>query len=68
MPKVQNKISVTVDKTNTGFSAGADKYPVYSYGNTLDEIKANITEALNLYFEYNSKPLISSSIIKIKRL
>lgn len=49
------KIKVTVEKTNTGYSAGADKYPVYTAGDSLDDIKANIVEALNLYFE-DSKP------------
>jgi len=55
------KIKVTIEKTNTGFSAGVDKYPVYTAGDSLEEIKANIIEALNLYFEYLQNPLISEN-------
>jgi len=58
-------INVTVEKTNTGFSAGADKYPVYTAGDSLDEIKSNILEALNLYFEYKGSPAISTDNIKL---
>jgi len=57
------KINVIVEKTNTGFSAGAVKFPVYTAGDTLDEIKSNMTEALNLYFDYNKKPLINEKEI-----
>ncbi len=59
------QIKVTVEKTNTGFSAGADKYPVYTAGDSLEEIKANITEALNLYFEYKAIPAITADNIKL---
>ena len=59
------QIKVTVEKTNTGFSAGADKYPVYTAGNSLEEIKSNIVEALNLHFEYNDKPTITEDGIQM---
>src|ERR1700733_12665655 len=59
------QIIVTVKKTNTGFSAGADKYPVYTAGDSLEEIKSNIAEALNLYFEYKAAPAISAGNIKL---
>lgn len=59
------QINVTVEKTNTGFSAGADKYPVYTAGDNLEEIKANIVEALNLYFEYKAAPAITADNIKL---
>ena len=45
------KIIVIVEKTESGFSAYAENYPVYTVGNNLDELKNNILEALNLYFE-----------------
>ena len=60
-----DKIKVTIEKTNTGFSAGADKYPVYTAGDSLEEIKSNMVEALNLYFDYKNKPSISSDDIKL---
>ena len=59
------QIKVTVEKTSTGFSAGAEKYPVYTAGDSLEEIKSNIVEALNLHFEYTSKPLITADSIKL---
>jgi len=49
------KIKVTVEKTNTGYSAGADKYPVYTGGDTLEEIKKNMVDALNLHFKDKKK-------------
>jgi predicted RNase H-like HicB family nuclease len=45
------KISVIVEKTNTGFSAYAEKYPVFTSGTDITELTANIIEALDFYFE-----------------
>jgi predicted RNase H-like HicB family nuclease len=45
------KIEVTVEKTKTGYSAYAKKYAVYTAGNSLEELKGNILEAISLYFE-----------------
>ncbi len=59
------QINVTVEKTNTGFSAGADKYPVYTAGDSLEEIRLNITEALNLYFDYKGAHHVSKENIKL---
>src|ERR1017187_3356968 len=59
------KIKVNIEKTNTGFSAGADKYPVYTAGDSLEEIKSNMVEALNLYFDYKHKPGITTEYIKL---
>jgi predicted RNase H-like HicB family nuclease len=59
------KIEIIVEKTNTGYSAYAEKIPVYTVGNTLEELKANILEALNLYFEDNRGPVVTESAIKI---
>lgn len=38
-----------VERTQTGYSAFALKYPVYTVGKTLGELKENILEALNLF-------------------
>jgi predicted RNase H-like HicB family nuclease len=59
------KIKVTIEKTNSGYSAGADPYPVYTAGDSFKEIKANIVEALNLYFEHNGEPPIDEDQIKL---
>lgn len=45
------KIAIIIEKTETGYSAYSENYPVYTVGSNLDELKNNILEALNLYFE-----------------
>ena len=45
------KIKMTVEKTRTGYSAFAEDFPVYTTGKDLESLKAQILEALNLYFE-----------------
>lgn len=56
------KTAIIVEKTKTGYSAYAEKYPVYTVGNTLDELKANILEALNLYFEAENKTVLEADL------
>lgn len=58
------KIEIIVEKTKTGFSAYSEKYPVYTVGKTLDELKSQIIEALNLYFEKDGK-FITDKDLKI---
>ena len=57
------KIDMIVEKTNTGYSAYAEKYPVYTVGNSLEELKTNMLEAVNLYFEKQNK-IISENDLK----
>ncbi len=38
------KIEMIVEKTKTGYSAYAEKFPVYTVGTTLNELKANMPE------------------------
>ncbi|MDQ3141419.1 MAG: type II toxin-antitoxin system HicB family antitoxin [Bacteroidota bacterium] len=49
------KIDMIVEKTKSGYSAYAEKYPVYTVGKSLEELKGNILEALNLHFEKQGK-------------
>lgn len=44
-------IKITVEKTNTGFSAFCDDYPIFTSGRTIPELIENAFEAANLYFE-----------------
>lgn len=44
-------INVTVEKTDTGYSAYAESYPVYTTGRTAAELLKNIKEAINFYLE-----------------
>ena len=56
------KIEMIVEKTKTGFSAYAKKYPVYTVGGSLEELKTNILEALNIYFEKQGKTLTENDL------
>lgn len=58
------KIEMIVEKTKTGYSAYAEKYPVYTLGTTLEELKVNMLEALNLYFKEQGK-IITEADLKI---
>lgn len=58
------KITLHVEKTETGYSAYAEDYLVYTVGNNLEELKSNIMEALNLYFE-NTTNKITLNDLKI---
>ena len=49
------KIGMIVERTKTGYSAYAEKYPLYTVGNSLIELKENMLEALNLHFEAEGK-------------
>lgn len=43
-----------VEKTETGFSAFSEDYPIFTTGRTVPELIDNAIEAANLYFEeYN---------------
>jgi hypothetical protein len=58
------KIEMIIERTNTGYSVYAHNYPVSTTGKDLIELKSNMVEALNLYFEENS-PLITENDIKV---
>ncbi len=56
------KIEMIVEKTKTGYSAYAEKYPVYTVGKTLDDLKSQIIEALNLYLEKDGKTVTEKDL------
>jgi predicted RNase H-like HicB family nuclease len=58
------KIEMIVEKSKTGYSAYAAKYPVFTVGSSLEELKTNILEALNLFFEKQGKT-VSENDLKI---
>ena len=49
------KVEIIIEVTNTGYSAYSDKYAAYTTGTTLEELKVNMLEAMNLYFEKEGK-------------
>lgn len=51
MKTTKKKIKMVVEKTETGFSAFSEEYPVYTTGRTITELIDNAYEASNLYFE-----------------
>jgi predicted RNase H-like HicB family nuclease len=51
MKTLKKKIRLTVEKTDTGFSAYSGEYPVFTTGKTFTELLDNSVEAMNLYFE-----------------
>ena len=56
------KIEMIVERTRTGYSAYAEKYAVYTTGNSLEKLKSNIVEALNLYFEKQGKTITEKDL------
>jgi predicted RNase H-like HicB family nuclease len=58
------KVEMIVEKTKTGYSAYAEKYPVYTVGKTLEELKVNILEAVNLLLEKHGK-VVTEADLKI---
>jgi predicted RNase H-like HicB family nuclease len=55
--RFMKKLKVIVEKTSTGYSAYADKYPVYSTGSDVKELKRNMAEAFEFYFEEKGEKL-----------
>ena len=56
------KIEMIVEKTKTGYSAYAEKYPVYTVGKSLDELKIQMIDALNLYFEKDGRSVTEKDL------
>jgi len=49
--KKKKKIKMTVEKTETGFSAYSDSMPIFTTGKTILELISNAFEAAQLHFE-----------------
>lgn len=56
------KIEMIIEKTKTGYSAYAEKHPVFTVGNSLEQLKYNILEALNLHFEKQGKTVTEKDL------
>ena len=54
MKTTNKKIKMIVEKTDTGFSAFSEDYPIYTTGRTIPELIDNALEAANLFFEEES--------------
>lgn len=51
MRKLHKSIKIIVEKTDTGFSAYSEEYPIFTTGRTVSELLKNALEAAQLYFE-----------------
>jgi len=51
MKTTNKKIKMIVEKTDTGFSAFTEDYPIYTTGRTIPELLNKALEAANLFFE-----------------
>lgn len=62
------KIKFIVEKTDTGYSAYAskDKYPITTVGDSMQELKANMLDAVNSYLEEEDLPEVDSSSIIVQ--
>lgn len=47
----KDKISVLIEKSNTGFSAYSESFPVYTTAGTMNDLIDYTIEAFSLYFE-----------------
>lgn len=51
-----------LEKTETGFSAFSPDYPVFTTGESMNEVLQNSVEAFNLWLEEKSKTICSEQI------
>jgi len=51
-----------VEKTNSGFSAFSDKYPIFTTGRTIPELINNAYESVDLFFEEENINITHESI------
>lgn len=47
----KKKLSIVVEKTDTGFSAFSEDHPIFTTGKTIPDLMNNVYEAVELYFE-----------------
>jgi predicted RNase H-like HicB family nuclease len=58
----KKKIIMTVEKTDTGFSAFSEDYPIFTTGQSIPELINNTYEATEFYFEEESIKVNHSDI------
>jgi DNA-binding transcriptional regulator YdaS (Cro superfamily) len=54
MKTTNKKIKMIVEKSDTGFSAFSEDYPIYTTGRTIPELIDNALQSANLFFEEES--------------
>ena len=62
------KIAVVVEKTEMGYSAYVPEIPgIITVGDTYNDIKRNIQEALELYWEGEDENVLPKAVLNAKR-
>jgi predicted RNase H-like HicB family nuclease len=56
------KVAIIIERTKTGFSAYTEKFPIYTVGKSLEELKANILESVNLYLQGEYKTVTEDEL------
>ncbi len=56
------KIKIIVEKTKTGFSAYAEKQNIFSVGGSIQELKYNMLEAINLFYSEDGKEVAEKDL------
>lgn len=54
------RLKIIVEKTSNGFSAYSEKFPVFTTGKNIKELKKNIIEALSYFFEETNETITIS--------
>ena len=62
MKTLKKKIRFIVEKTDTGFSAYSEEYPVYTTGSSFTEILKNAVEAMNLFLSEQDYQITENNI------
>jgi len=62
MKTINKKIKMIVEKTNTGFSAFSENYPIFTTGRTIPELMENALEAANLCFEEDNVKITQDNL------
>ena len=62
MKTLKKKTKLTVEKTDTGFSAFSEVYPVFTTGKTFTELLKNAVEAINLYLTDQDSQVVEKNI------
>ena len=61
----KKKIEITVEKTDTGFSAYANDWGVFSTGANIPELASHLVEAINLFLEEDDVEPIQVSDLRL---
>ena len=62
MKTTNKKIKMMVEKTDTGFSAFSENYPIYTTGKNIPELINNAIEAANLCFEEEDIEIVQENM------